>query len=366
MKKIAILIDQFHEHGGIEKLVSIKANYWSKYFNYDVTLIATENKNKPFVYKLEESVKFMDLEINYNRNKSYFSSENLTLFLKNISLIQKYINKNMPDFILVASHIPITYILPFLSLKKTKIIKEFHFTQFYRKNKVNFKSKVFNYIESKYDKLVVLSKEERKFYKTPNVVIIPNPITTQIDKSNFKKENTMSVVCRFAPVKQLEILVESWKLLVEKTPTLEWKLNIYGDYKNDYGYKIQNLIKNYQLEETIKLKGQSDDVLKKIQNSKVLLITSSQECFPMVILEAQSVGVPVISFDCPTGPRNIINDYKDGLLVEHNNIEEFTNKLSEFISDENLQNKLILNSYDNANKYTLEKIMKFWKEEVFN
>ncbi|UTJ05792.1 glycosyltransferase [Arcobacter roscoffensis] len=366
MKKIAILIDQFYEHGGIEKLVSIKANYWSKYFNYDVTLIATENKNKPYVYELEKSVNFIDLKINFNREKSYFSSENLKLFIKNVTLMQNYIDKNRPDYILVASHIPITYILPFLSLNQTKTIKEFHFTQFYRKEKTSFKNKVFNFIESKYDKLIVLSKEERSFYKTDNVIIVPNPITSKSTFNESNKTNTFSVVCRFAPVKQLEILVEVWKNLIEKLPDLDWDLNIFGDYKSEYGNKVNTLIQQYNLQDSINLKGQSNKVLEEIKSSKALLITSSQECFPMVILEAQSVGVPVISFDCPTGPRNIINNYKDGILVEHNTIEDFVSKLIQFITNENLQNELIKNSLKNAEKYTLEKIMNLWKEKVFN
>ena len=78
-----------------------------------------------------------------------------------------------------------------------------------------------------------------------------------------------------------------------------------------------------------------------------------------------SVGIPVISFDCPTGPRNIIHHNVDGILVEYNNIDNFVNELIRFDSDEDLQKKLSNNSKENARKYSLELIMNQWNELIF-
>lgn len=363
MKKIVFLVDQLHEHGGIEKLVSIKANYWSRIFKYDITILSTENKNKNIIYDIDKSVKIKDLEINYNRSISYFSIENIKLLLKNILKIQKYIKNEKPDFIVVASHIPITYILPFLKLGKTKIIKEFHFTQYYRQNK-GLKQKIFDFIQSKYHTQIVLSPEERKYYKTKNVEVIANPIENTEFNINQEKTNIASAVCRFAPVKQLESMIKAWSIFTEKDNE-NWVLKIYGDYNNEYGLEIKKLIDETKMENKILLMGQKNNILKEISNSKVFLMTSHQECFPMVILEAQSVGLPVISFNSPTGPRNIISNYEDGILVEHNNIEKFAEELLNFTRDKKLQNKLEKNSIKNAKKYTIENIMNIWKEKVF-
>ncbi len=72
MKKILILVDQLNSHGGIEKLVALKANYWADVFQYEVTIVSTEQHQKLLVYKLSNKVKFIDLYINYHREKSYF------------------------------------------------------------------------------------------------------------------------------------------------------------------------------------------------------------------------------------------------------------------------------------------------------
>ncbi|REE83089.1 glycosyltransferase involved in cell wall biosynthesis [Lutibacter oceani] len=368
MKKVAIFVDQLHTHGGIEKLVAIKANYWATQFKYDVSVVSTENKNQPLIYELDPRVHFIDLKINYKRLKSYFSIQNLMLLVINILKVQKYILKEKPDFIVVASHIPITYILPFLILRKTKIIKEFHFTKYFYTNKMKgIKLKLLNFIEAKYDKLVVLSAEESMFYKSQNIEVIPNPViinsNQQLKKIASKELIAVSVV-RFAPVKRLELLVEIWDQFSKVNSN--WKLLIYGTLNNIYANEIVELVKTKKLEHCIIFMNESSHVFNELNKSRVVLITSEQECFPMVILEANSVGVPVIAFDCPTGPRNIINSAIDGLLVENNNIEAFVTSLFEFSTNESLQKKIAKNAYINSNNYNLEHIMNLWNTKIFN
>ena len=366
MKKIVILVDQLNSHGGIEKLVAVKANYWATVFDYDVTIISTEQLGKPLIYSLSDQVKFVDLSINYNREKSYFAVSNGLKFLSNIVKIQRYILKEKPNFIDVASHIPITYLLPFL-YRKSKIIKEFHFTKFDRVKQRNFKSKVLNYIESKYDFLVVLSEEEKSFYTSKNAVVIPNPIAINSKIQIAKIENNENIavaVVRFAAVKQLEKMITIWSSFIAINPT--WKLHIFGSIGNDYFKKIERLVFDNNMQNSVVFKGQSNAIQNEIAKSKVVLMTSEQECFPLLILEANSVGIPVISFDCPTGPRNIIHHKTDGILVEYNNCDSFVKELVAFDADATYQNHLSKNATEKAKKYTAERIMNKWNELIFN
>jgi len=368
MKNITILIDQFYQHGGIEKLVAIKANYWSKTFGYKVNIISTENKGEKLIYDIDKRIIFKDLSINYNRTKSYFSPKNLFLFVKNLIKIQTYILKEKPDIIIVASHIPITYILPFLYRGKTKISKEIHFTQYYRsKQKTSIKKRIFQYVESKYDSIIVLSKEEKSFYKTDNVIVIPNPTIIEPDAlkiSNTNKDNIAVTIARFAPVKRLDLLVDIWRKVIDKG--IQWKLHIYGDTNNEYAKEILKKIEEYKLQNDIILKGSTNKVNEVLRNSKVSLLVSEQECFPMIILESFSVGTPVISFDCPTGPRNIIIDNKNGLLVENDNIDAFVSIFEKFSDDSSLQEELANNAFVSSEKYSIESIMKEWQTKVLN
>lgn len=363
MKKIVILVDQLNSHGGIEKLVAVKANYWADVFQYDVTIIATEQLQKPIIYELSSKVKFIDLAINYNRSKSYFSPANVFKFLRNIWLIQTYVLKNKPHFINVASHIPITYFLPFL-MAKTKTIKEFHFTKFSRPL-IGIKAKALNYIEGKYDYLIVLSNEERQFYPSKNAVVIANPIeqVSQSTSNYSQNENIALFVGRPAPVKQLDKLVAVWTKFIQQKPN--WKLHLFGSTDDEYSKKMQQLVIENAIQNSFIFKGQSNKIAAELAKAKVLLMTSEQECFPMVILEAHAAGIPVISFDSPTGPRNIIHNNIDGILVEYNNIDSFVETLVRFDEDIALQNLLSKNAAENAKNYHIDTIMNRWNDLIF-
>lgn len=363
MKKIFILIDQLHSHGGIEKLVAAKANYWTDVFSYEVKIISTEQENKPFIYQLSEKVIFQDLMIDYDRKISFFHPKNLGKLIRNFLEIKKLIRAQKPDFILVASHIPMTYLLPFVKAN-SKIIKEFHYSKYNQNH--NFKENLFNSIEKQYDYLVVLSNEEAGFYSSENTVVIPNPVKIP----NFKiktiseRQNIASAVLRFAPVKQLEKMVNIWEKFSLKYPN--WKLHFYGAKEGEYFEKINKIVQVKHLENTIIFKGKTNDVFYELNNAKLLLMTSENECFPMVILEANACGVPVVSFDSPTGPRNIINHQKDGVLVDYNDEDEFLKILENLAENQEKIQILSDAALENSKNYELQKVMNLWKNLIFD
>ncbi|MFM2229263.1 MAG: hypothetical protein RL607_521 [Bacteroidota bacterium] len=366
IKKIVILVDQMHSHGGIERLVAIKANYWSDVFNFDVTIICTEQEQKPIVYPLNQQVKIVDLAVNYIRNKSYFSLTNLVKLTKNVFGITRFIRKEKPDFVLVASHIPITYILPFLPIK-SKIIKEFHFTKFYRKDLSGFGPKLTRWIESKYDYLVCLSEDERHYQRTKNTVVIPNPIkyhthdTIPLPKD---KENWVFAMVRFAPVKNLEAMISIWNQFIQRNKS--WKLHIFGSIGNDYYQHIVAKVEELKLSDSILFMGETNDVRATCKKYKWMMMTSEQECFPMVILEANEAGVPVVSYDCPTGPRNIIHSGQDGILVPMNQEATFIIQMEQLIKHPDQLEALAQKARENASYYALETVMEQWKQKIFN
>lgn len=362
MKTIIILIDQLYQHGGIEKLVSIKANYWSEVFGYNVIIVSTEQNNNPTVYELSKKVRFIDIDVDYDRNISFFSPKNFAKIFSNVKKLNKIFDNYSPDFVVVASHIPMTYVLPFIK-GKTKIIKEFHYSKFNRQH--SKKEKAFSVIEKKYDYLVALSEEERIFYKSENVVVIPNPVfsvTSQLTEI-FKKNKIAGAVLRVAPVKQIEKMIEVWEIFYHSNK--DWQLHIYGTGDAKYLDNIKKMVEEKSLSTTIIFKGQTGNVTEAFSQMKVMLMTSANECFPMVILEANINGVPVVSFDSPTGPRNIINHNVDGIIVPLNNISAFAEELEHLVNDEHRMLLLSESAKVNAKNYLIENVMRSWKTQIF-
>lgn len=359
-----ILIDQFYLHGGIEKLVSIKANYWSEQMNYNVIIVSTEQHEHSHIYSISTKIKFIDLDINYQRGISFFHPKNLTKLISNFNRLKQVIKNNQPDLILVASHIPMTYLLPFIKTN-AKIAKEFHFSK--HSKSTSIKTRFFEKIENKYDYLIVLSKEESKFYNSNNVVVIPNPI--QFSKEVMKEEvqnkaKIAGAVLRFAPVKQLDKMISAWDLFYQNNK--DWKLYIYGDTKETYFNEIRIMVLEKNLQNSVVFKGMTSEVDKALDEIAVLLMTSANECFPMVILEANACGVPVVSFDSPTGPRNIINHDVDGVIVPLNDINSFAQQLGLLVNDEDNLLKMSMNAVENSRLYQLDNVMQLWEIKIFN
>ncbi len=361
--KIVFVIDQVYLHGGIERVLSIKANYFASQPDYEIYILTTEQKDKSPCYEFNAKIVFQDLAINYNRQKSYFHPVNLLKLPKHIDRTRSVIKKIRPDTVVVCSHSMDTYFIPFINRKIPKV-KEFHYSKFIeedkRKNPSLFKRIFFkftDYVEKKYDKLVILNRDEAGYYKSNNTVVIPNPLTFS-PKSVSKLTNKVAITAgRVAHVKGYDILIDIWKI-VNKTEK-KWQLHIYGDGNSNYVHKLQDKINEYGLQDTLILKGSTNTIEEKMLNSSIFVMTSHNECFPLVLLEAQACGLPIVSFDCPHGPRNIISK-ENGVLVPHYDNEIFAEKLINLMQNKEELKKKGKNAKENSSKYELEIIMNLW------
>ncbi|NER15580.1 glycosyltransferase family 4 protein [Spongiivirga citrea] len=365
MKRIAILTDSINKIGGIESLIQLKANYWSTRKNYSVHIVTTEQKGQEPFLKMSPEVDFHDLGIGYDRNKSYFGLKNLPKVAKNFFLLQKKINQIKPDVVIVANHIPVSFFFIFLKTK-ARWVKEFHFSKFYRsKLKPTLFTRYEQFLESKYDHLVVLNPEERNFYPSENAVTIPNPVLTIEEKELVDYDNRSKIAIaagRISYVKRMDILIDIWQEFVKHNS--DWQLHIYGNGESGYVKKLHDKIESLHLDKYIKFMGAIDNVPEIMKKASLYLMTSSQECFPMVLLEAQSVGLPIISFDCPTGPRNIITHEYDGILVENDNRSSFVENLIKLASNEQERKRLANNGVESVQKYHVDAIMAKWDDLI--
>src|SRR5690606_36227667 len=125
--------------------------------------------------------------------------------------------------------------------------------------------------------------------------------------------------------------------------------------------KLEQQVGTLGLESQIKFKGVAADLKKEMENYSLYAMTSETECFPMVLLEALSVGLPVITYDAPTGPRHIVTDGEDGFIVPYKNLDIFTQKLEQLMTDENLRRKMGAKGRENVQRFNIDKIMQQWQ-----
>jgi len=368
MIKIVYLTDQVYLHGGVEKVLSQKLNYLSKIPNFEVHLITTEQKGKGYCYPISDKVIHHDLGVNYKRTKSYFSPVNFKKIPIHIKRLKDNLSEINPDVLIVCNYAFDFYFIPFIS-KGIKTIKEYHTSRYnYRatfNNASLFKKVLFKLnaiIEKKYRYLVVLNNDEQQHFKGSNIIVIPNKIAIKTTKNTIARKNIILAAGRIAPVKQFDHLIKAWGLIADRFP--DWEVHIYGDGDGSLINELKVLIKQLGTP-TVKLIGATNNLEKKMKEASIFTLTSETECFPMVLLESLACGLPVVSYNCPYGPSNIITNGKDGVLVQYNNIEAFSVALAHLIENSEKRKVMEQAALNNIERFNENKVMQQWVQ-LFN
>lgn len=368
MKHIVFIIDHLYLHGGAEKVVTHKANYFVETFGYKVTIVTSEQKNKVPCYALNNSIKIIDLGIDYVRDKSYFSIANLKKIPSHFYKQYRILKSLNPDCIIVVNYSFDFYWIPFI-FKNKKTIKEYHSSRYFetiqRQSTKSWHSKlkwkIIDYVESKYKTLVVLNDDEKQFYNSKSIVVIPNSIAISSYKSSLQKKQVIAMG-RIAPVKGFDVLIDVWAKVHSIHP--DWQLHIYGeDYLNTQS-ELQQKIDVYKLSEVIHFKGTTQNATQTFLDYSVYAMTSVTECFPMVLLEALSVGLPIVSFDCPTGPRHIISNNKSGYLIPNGDQEKFATRIIELLNNAQHRKEIGDMAYKNIRSFEHAIVMNSWKNLI--
>ena len=362
--KIVFNTDQIYLHGGIEKVMALKASYFANLEDFEVYIVTTEQKAHPPCYAMDPKVKLIDLGIDYNRSASYFSTENLRKSIKHFNLQKNLFKKLKPDIIISPNHNFDHYWLPFIS-GKSKILKEWHGSRFaeeLQREKSVLKTKIkfyfTDFLNSLYDRIVVLNEDEKCYVKSGNGVVIPNPTEITTLRADLIKKRVIAAG-RISPVKAFDQLIQ---IFAQVHPDFsDWELHIYGQDYLDTQEKLQKLINAYQLTNVVYFMGSVDNLTETMADYSIYGMTSETECFPMVLLEALSVGMPVISYDCPNGPRNILTSGEDSFLIPDKNLTIFAKQLKILMKNEDLRTEMGARGLQNVQRFSVEIVMTRWQ-----
>lgn len=355
---ILYLTGQIALHGGIERVTVMKLNYWAETGN-DVYLSTYEQGDKPFVYPISPKVHCEDLNINYNVNytcESLYSFRCLKLvprhFFRTLSLIRKI----KPDVIVVPNFGYEFWFLPFIK-GRSMLIREYHDSQYQRKFG-GVKVWIDDFIQRFYNSVVVLTPQEVRYFRyKKNVTVIPNPIKVSSCISDLSYSKIVTVG-RIDKIKRFELFIEIAELVVKKYP--EYIFEIYGEGNPIYKDELVELIKSKQLQNNIFFMGITSEVQRTLSEASIYVCTSKTESFGLTLIEAMDVGLPVVSFDCPHGPKNIISDGVDGYLIQNDSIIEASDAIINLIEDKKLLVLMGNSARLNARRYHLDNIMKMW------
>ena len=364
--KILYYNNQLALHGGTERVTALKINELVNR-GYEVCLLTYEQNGRPFIYPISNKVKYCDLCINYNVtnvDESPYTFGRLMKVPKHIWKTYKYIRKEKPDIVIVPYSLYEFWFVPFIK-GRSKIIKEYHDSQFLKPlikwpDKHIIIEKIDEAIQRLYNRVVVLTPEERKYFKyVDNIEVIPNPLE-QSNLKSLQNNKTIITVGRMSPVKQFDKFVEMAEVVHKTYP--DWIFKIYGGGHSAFVEPLRRLIIEKGLEDVVFMMGETNEVHKVLSESSVYVCTSANESFGLTLVEALDAALPVVSFDCPNGPRNIIQDGEDGFLVPNGDVTMLSSKVMQLISDDSLRMQMSKNAIKNVKRFRTDNVMKIWCE----
>ena len=377
--KIVFCTPALYSAGGVERVVSFKASYFAEKLGYDVAIIVTEGRGRDCYFPLSDKVKVINFELGFEELWKASFVKKVYLYLTKQRQYKRLLKAELmrirPDVTISMLRREINFLTDIPD--GSKKIGELHVN---RANYRNFEANDSNGLKrlfakfwmkslvgklKRLDQLVVLTdKSKAAWPELSNVTVIPDPITIEVKSEKVKSEkcvNRVVTIGRYAYQKGYDLLLQAWaeiSRIRDLENGEEWTLDIFGQ-GNQTDYR-QLMVELGIDTDRCHLNGPVEDVVKVYQDSSIFVLSSRFEGFGMVLVEAMACGLPVVSFDCPAGPDEIITDGVDGLLVPSGDVHALAEKLMVLMSDENLRRRLGQQARQTAQRYDMATLADQW------
>ena len=371
--KIVYCTPALYSAGGTERVVSLKANYFADVLGYDVTIIVTEGKNSNSFFHLSDKVEVINLGLNFEEIWNVSFIEKVFLYLKKQRNYKKLLKSELmrirPDITITTLRREINFIND-INDGSRKIGEQHLSRSNYRKTDPRFTNiceKIFfgwwkNEVVSsimKLDKLVVLTPDAASEWpEVKNIMMIPDPLPIKVDRCSTTSYKRVITIGRYSYEKGYDLLLKVWSIVEKKLS--DWQLDIFamGD-PTPYVKMMDDLSID---KKRCHLNSSVVDVEDEYMKSSILVQPSRTEGFGLVIVEAMSCGLPVVSFDCENGPRSIITNGDDGFLIPPFDVEMFANSLMRLMSDDVLRESMGEKGKQNSQRYDIDIVGQQWKQ----
>ena len=368
--KIVYCTPSLYIAGGIERVLTTKMNYLADKAGYEVWVILTDGKGKNPYFPLSDKIHIVNLDLNFEELWSLGFLKKIFVYLKKQRIYKKKLKEALyeirPDITVSTLRREINFIT---SIKDgSRKVGEMHVNRAnyrnFEANDTNALKKIFERIWmkslvgklKKLDQFVVLTYEDRRnWHELDNVTTIPNPLNVFPTIESNQSARKVIAAGRYCYQKGFDLLLRAWAIVNEKHK--DWHLDIYGAGKN---VEYKNLVNTLNICQNVGINPPTDNIYAKYADASIFVFSSRFEGFGMALLEAMATKLAVVSFACPCGPKDIISDGNDGVLVTNEDIQELADKICYLIENEEERKSMAENAKLKAMQYSVDNIMHRW------
>ena len=375
--KILYAVEAVNLSGGYDRVIIEKANYLAEH-GFDVIITVASHALAEPCYEISEKVRLVDFGIDFHQQYGHHLFYRAFIYFVMMRRYRRALKELLlferPDILITTLGREIDFI--------TKIhdgsvkIGESHIAKNYVRNLhlmeqngiaqrmiARLWRRKMDKLVGQLDALVLLTQHDADSWSgLTRTVVIPNSLPFFPEKPSTCNQKQVIFVGRLNEQKGLEYLVKTWEHVHQKHK--DWILQIYGD--GDQRDLLHRLIREAKMEDTVIVNQPTRQIMDRYLESSIFLLTSRFEGFGMVLIEAMACGVPVVSFDCPWGPADIIKNGEDGFLVEYLNTTEAAEKVVQLIESPELRMKMSIRARENVQRYSRNTVMKQWIELFYS
>ena len=353
-RSVIFLVADLHLGGGGERVVANLSNNLTEK-NYKVTILSVGKRKPalPFEFNKKITIEYLGTDLD--------SSVKWLHKIISLTRLRNYIKKlNEKSIVLGVGNYPSLL----LSMNgKSRMVKTIGCQHLAYNGIHHIWAMLRRLFFDNLDAIVVLTEKDKPRYQSLNkqVVTIPNSFSFYPEQTAALVNTQLLTIGRMVPEKGFDKLIQVAGKVIQRCP--HWKFKIIGD--GPMYHTVREQIAHAGLQSNIEIAPRSENVLNEYLESSIMVMTSKTEGLPMVLIEAQACGLPAVSFDCETGPSDIIVDNRTGFLVEQDDIETMADKIILLIEDNELRKKMGQEAHHRIVKFAPESVLAQW-ESLFS
>lgn len=368
--KIIYCTHSTYNPGGMERVLYNKVKYFSEQMHWDVTVVTTDQHNRLPFYPFPESVRMIDLGINYSEDNVKRTFGKIYGYLKKRKkhrrLLEELLMQEKAD-IVVSLYPSESSFIPYIKDGSRKVL-EIHYCKFFRlqygrKGLLGAIDKWRTWqderIVRRFDKFVVLTNEDRGYWgNLPNIEVIPNAAMFVADRYSDVSVKRVIAVGRLDYQKGFDRLIQAWEIVNKSGKYDDWRLDIFG--QGDWKDMLQGMIDKKGLNGSAFINKPTKNIGEEYADSSMLVMSSNYEGFPMVMIEAMACGLPVVAFDFKCGPKDIIRNEENGLIIHNGDIKALADGIMKLMEDTENRKRMSLNARKIVDTYSEKAVMEKW------